>query len=903
MTILTFSFSYDEEGLKDESAHVKAYLAWVFARGLDDEVLSGLTEILLGLAREAPASVSLKATDLIVNLQSSQQSFFKMCTKVFVVVKDETAVRWNEIRLIGQRLFQLIHNSIMDESCAKEVLEKVKDVKSLLLNEDCKVETDYQQLCFKEGIVDLLLSILKHDLDDDQLDNAGQRTEPTVSQEMLIKVLSLLSDLATNYAPVQEILLYEMVSLLSCKNCLGPLVAANLVNALIPAFKNPKFQAKVREVHVVALVQRMLALYDNSFFVAEFLDLLFIIAWSHAGVTETSVVHQNQSTIITQLMKSGNIGADMLEETHRISSWTGFDEEDNARLFGDFAEGGKTIKLKGKGFDESLPGIVVGDKDTEKHELLTIERATLEDGVIELELTTPLKYAYKDGTSITKPSTKNVEKGIITTAVLSEGDSTIQITRKKSMFELKDIPVGVDLIIGEGAGKELSTVKAVRIVQPERYGFAAAESSMDDEDTFEVEFDSPVEKEHPRGSSIIVVGTPTVKKGTLESIKLEKQYVISLVELLAICGAGKNRYIEAICKKIIPIETDQDDHIGGGLIDVITKKILSKKFANGLLEEHVELPRFKAYMKYLYHIYLSENCIDQLELRFPLITNPDTWEILKQCEGEVVAFSNDVGNKNDVDEIVFANRLALLFDVCGLYLLAIFTSHYTEEKLDVADELQKQREAVTSEKGNDQLFETVLTREECEEKFMKIAPGLIEGLTRTIVQGRHQTWWTKEHNDMLTKLLQRILENAVRHSSKGNALNTLAQDLISKELATESVYTHESTKDRTILSVEDWKDAGELSEMLAHNTAFNRFIILTRRAKDHKHKHQWCLREVRLYVTHTTFRTLVIDFVPTFFFFQVRSGNTVNLHFPSFISCCESTFLYLCYTKGDDGLV
>ena len=52
---------------------------------------------------------------------------------------------------------------------------------------------------------------------------------------------------------------------------------------------------------------------------------------------------------------------------------------------------------------------------------------------------------------------------------------------------------------------------------------------------------------------------------------------------------------------MIPVEKK-----GGGacLLDVLVKKILAKKSKNGALEVHVELPRFKAYMKFFYHINL-----------------------------------------------------------------------------------------------------------------------------------------------------------------------------------------------------------------------------------------------------------------------------------------------------------
>lgn len=65
------------------------------------------------------------------------------------------------------------------------------------------------------------------------------------------------------------------------KNCLGPLVAANLALALIPVAESARCQADITNVHVEAVVSRMLALYEKKFYVAEFLDLLQMIARDH----------------------------------------------------------------------------------------------------------------------------------------------------------------------------------------------------------------------------------------------------------------------------------------------------------------------------------------------------------------------------------------------------------------------------------------------------------------------------------------------------------------------------------------------------------------------------------------------------------------------------------------------
>jgi hypothetical protein len=846
--------------LENEHKKVEKYLKWLFSRGLPKEDMEGITTVLLNLARFAPASVSMKATNLIVNLQSSQQSFFKTCTDVFVVVKHETARQWDEIRKIGQQLFQLVHNSIMDETCAEEVIKHVEDLKAKLRKSETSptgkprsiIETDYQKLCFKEGIAHLMLSILKHDLDDDQLDNDGENDTTTVSQKMLIHCLGLLADLSHNYKPVQEIMLNEMVSLLSYKNCLGPLVAANLVNAYKPVLQNITLQAKITEVHVAALVGRMLALYDKEFYVAEFLDLLFVIAWAHEDVVDLTVVHQNQSTIITQLMKNGTIGKDMLEDTERISSWRGFESHDSARLFGKAEVGATEIKVKGEGYDERLPGVVIGEKngdDPEKwdQELAVIEKHSYDKktGIATLTLKEGLKKKHGDGSEVVKPSARMLELAshIKITESLHPDSKTCKVGGHRTE---KHLPSGVNVIIGKGSNKELNVVKScVKKVDDVDGGESPSYYH-------EVTFELPVAHFHKKGTRMIIVGAPAIKKGTLASIKLDKQYTISLVELLAICGAGKNIYIEAICKKIIPIEMESGKEEDGGLINVITKKILAMKFESGLLEEHIELPRLKAYMKYLYHIYLSDNCLVQIELRYPLITNPLIWEILDQCKGEVLAFSDAVDG-DGVEEVVFENRLSLLFDVCGPFLSAVFKTHYTTENLETAKDLEDQR-ASMEDKGNQlsasnylQVFnpneEKVLTKEECEANFFNIAPKLVEGITRTIVQGRHQRWWKDKHKDMLEKLLESLLEHSVVREAKQNMGMDSLEETINNELLMEANIVDHTQSNRELLSFKDPKVAAvKLSAMLEANPAFNMYIILTQRTVGAE-KDQWCLHK------------------------------------------------------------
>jgi hypothetical protein len=168
--------------------------------------------------------------------------------------------------------------------------------------------------------------------------------------------------------------------------------------------------------------------------------------------------------------------------------------------------------------------------------------------------------------------------------------------------------------------------------------------------------------------------------------------------------------------------------MAGGLIDIVNT-IISRKEANGLLEVNVGLPRFKAFMKYFFHIYLSTACRITMDVSTPLITIPAVWKIMHHCHTEVVAFARDVANVDRVPRVVFENRLSLLFDVCGPFLTAISDRHYTSDVLNQANDIAREGSMVEAKR---------LNREEIEAQFAEIALHLIESVTRILIQGRRR---------------------------------------------------------------------------------------------------------------------------------------------------------------------
>ena len=84
-------------------------------------------------------------------------------------------------------------------------------------------------------------------------------------------------------------------------------------------------------------------------------------------------------------------------------------------------------------------------------------------------------------------------------------------------------------------------------------------------------------------------------------------------------------------------------------------------------------------------------------------------------------FSNDVGNTKNVDEVVFRNRLSLLFDVCGPFLEAVFKNHFTEGNLLFAEEIYRQGFDDDAEASK------TLGKDSCMSRFRGLATQLIEG--------------------------------------------------------------------------------------------------------------------------------------------------------------------------------
>jgi len=210
----------------------------------------------------------------------------------------------------------------------------------------------YQKVAYKDGLAQLALKVLKEDLDDEQLDirmengeelsadvtgNAKGAWEPTLVQKMLMLCLDFLNVLSRNHRAVQSLVFNEFVPLMRAKSTQSPIVSVKVAQACCHTFSVPFFQMRVREAlietvcgHVQAFMignrSGSLAEEDTvgmkkngkNMYLAEYLELMKCMCTKHEGNEEAnSSITENQSHIITQLMKHGELGK-FLEDSQRL---------------------------------------------------------------------------------------------------------------------------------------------------------------------------------------------------------------------------------------------------------------------------------------------------------------------------------------------------------------------------------------------------------------------------------------------------------------------------------------------------------------------------------------------------------------------------------------------------------
>ena len=321
--------------------------------------------------------------------------------------------------------------------------------------------------------------------------------------------------------------------------------------------------------------------------------------------------------------------------------------------------------------------------------------------------------------------------------------------------------------------------------------------------------DYMLEEERLIGSAVFsstanAVRAEEAMKGSLKSMRLQKQFVISLVSLLSELGEGRSQYIESVCKTMIPVGTllevlgkivltnsnssdpgrdalaldnfdgfgpsgsevrpgPSDDGFEYGFSDSDELDI-DQLINNGaaaarpprtqaappgrLLEIHVAMPRFKAYLRFLDHMYLSRECVLEMDHTKKLVLERNMWAILDHCNVEIVAFSKTTKKEHDNikthESKLYMSRQELVFEVCFPFVSNVLEQYLTSR--NILDNLSERS-----------INPGEMTQRDATVRLKRVNGSLCEALAKITSRCRDQPWWGPTSKESVSRLLSVLL--------------------------------------------------------------------------------------------------------------------------------------------------
>ena len=238
-----------------------------------------------------------RAMKLLQMQFSSEVGLFRTCDDVRVVVHEKSL---NVYKLVDQTLPQLrylIEDTQIDEAEAQRITWLVEQlIEGVLI--DGEPYYAWQDIMIKRNVLAVVLSVFDQELDDKDLEGDGNTT---ALETALCTCLRLVMYLTRGHDLAMELMIDEMLNLLKNENTESPRVTAALAVALAEVFASPKFQLKVRDIHLELIFARMFELYDEKHYCAELLDLLRSTAQTEQGGSAS--VTRNQGLIASGLMQ------------------------------------------------------------------------------------------------------------------------------------------------------------------------------------------------------------------------------------------------------------------------------------------------------------------------------------------------------------------------------------------------------------------------------------------------------------------------------------------------------------------------------------------------------------------------------------------------------------------------
>eukprot|EP00041_Stephanoeca_diplocostata_P038566 m.1528282 g.1528282 ORF g.1528282 m.1528282 type:complete len:3000 (-) comp25237_c1_seq15:596-9595(-) len=283
-----------------------------------------LETILLNVAEEGPSLCVKPAMRALNSFFSRKRTLFRDGEKIVLLVDRESQNTYEKVLLLQPQLDYLVNDTQIDEKEAPAISKLVEELRQLMLVDGQPVFIR-QDILYKSEILDLVLRVFDQKLDDDDLEAA----EGNQLQDALIACLrfleTMVSSLATpqgrkQHEDIRERMFDEITGFLESDKIVTPRVARAMALALQGVFHDPRYQMKVREVHLEQIFMKAFKMYEEGEYVPELLDLLRSTAEAEGSGSQSNA--RNQLLIVNLIMQHEDIMkillADDLEERKRL---------------------------------------------------------------------------------------------------------------------------------------------------------------------------------------------------------------------------------------------------------------------------------------------------------------------------------------------------------------------------------------------------------------------------------------------------------------------------------------------------------------------------------------------------------------------------------------------------------
>lgn len=651
-------------------------------------------DIFLNYGRRAPPGVATAAMNLLVRVFQQEKFFFDTCESSLILANPGTQRLYREVLHHARVLRLIVSGNLMNNDIADKVIASLNRVCDIVENakgvDDMTAETPAQKVCITEGLPQLMINMVCLQLDFKSAEEAEFRKSDagnddiTPVEKMLMRAYTFLEHVSKGSITVQEMLYSSVDRLVASENSRVPIIAAHVAQSLIPTFQNPFFQARVRKF-IPVICDAMSRLYEESQYVAEFLDLLKAMATPLDQNAEATIVTLNQAEIISYIMTKGTMSKELLTANDKKKS------QGSTKETLDRSNGEKLgVRLgNAASLAEGIP-IVHVDPSGQAHGKFAVGDVVTSingNSVLGLSMAKAAKFMM---------ASEQVDFELAPTAI-----STSERLFDDKKNHSKPPPKGSKESIRQDRQFIVSLVELLATCGQGNnvYIESISRGWLSDSDLIKA-LHAVIETD---------VGSPgTVILDTLDGKTLG-------LTLMKNPSTGKGAAIRALddggqAEATGKISVGQlITHVNGTDVTKMTMKEIATiiKSSNtikivlavreGMLDEQLQMPRFKAFLTFFYHIYISDQCSTQIREPTPLISSPMVWSIMLQCQREIRNVFEIIGGNDErrpKEKATWHKQKDLVLNVCIPFLTRMLNAHVTKASLERMKKMKEDEDEV-----------------------------------------------------------------------------------------------------------------------------------------------------------------------------------------------------------------